>query len=65
MRVIEHIKEYGATFDGGHLLHTTEAIVKRGKWTGFEIGFFSAMGNYIAWGRVPISTYFDAVEGAR
>ncbi len=38
--------------------------IKEYKWTGYEIGFFNAIGNYIAWGRVPISTRFDAVEGA-
>ena len=60
MGVIAHIKSHGATFDGSALANVTAAIVKRGKWTGFEIGFFHALGNHIAWGRIPVSGDFDA-----
>ncbi len=61
MEVIAHIKRHGRTFDGGPLANVTAAVVKRGKWTGFEIGFFHAVGNHIAWGRIPASPDFDAV----
>ena len=64
MDLIDHIKSHGDTFDGSALANVTEAIVKRGKWTGFEIGFFHAIGNHIAWGRIPVSCNFDAVEQA-
>ncbi len=60
--LIGHLKNYGDTFDGGALANVTRAIVKRGKWTGFEIGFFHAIGNYIAGGRIPVSCDFEAVE---
>lgn len=62
--LIGHIKSHGDTFDGSALATVTQEIVKRGKWTGFEIGFFHAIGNYIAWGRIPVSCDFDAVENA-
>ncbi len=35
--------------------------MKRGEWGGLEIGFFSALGNFMAYGRVPTSADFDAV----
>ncbi len=61
--MIEHTTKH-KTFDGDFLGPTTAAIVKRGKWTGFEIGFFGAIGSYISTGRVHISNDFDAVESA-
>ncbi len=64
LRAIEHLKEYGKNFGGDLILDMVQGVVKRGKWTGFEIGFFDALGNYIAGNRIPISAKFDVVECA-
>lgn len=58
--LVGHLKSHGDTFDGSALANVTAEIVRRGKWTGFEIGFFHALGNHIAWGRIPVSGDFDA-----
>ena len=61
MDLIGHIKTYSSVFDeGGALAHVAAAIVKRGKWTGFEIGFFHALGDHIAEGRIKVTSDFDA-----
>ncbi len=59
--LIGHIKSHSKRYDGGRLLDVVQKIAKRGEWDGFEVGFFSVLGNFIAWGRVPISGDFDAV----
>lgn len=59
--LISHIKSHSKRYDGGRLLDVVREIAKRGEWDGFEVGFFSVLGNFIACGRVPISGDFDAV----
>ena len=60
LQTISHTREFGDRTDGGHLLDTVHAIVERGRWTGVEIGFFTALDNYVAWGRVIVADDFDA-----
>ncbi len=59
--LIGHIKSHSRNFGGDRLLDIAQEIVKRGEWGGLEIGFFSALGNFIARGRVRTSAAFDAV----
>ncbi len=59
--LIGHIKRHSENHDGDRLLCVAQEIVKRGEWGGFEIGFFSALGNFMARGRVITSAEFDAV----
>jgi len=59
--LIGHIKSHSKNYGGDRLLDVAREIVKRGEWGGLEIGFFSALGNFMARGRVPTSADFDAV----
>ena len=59
--LIGHIKSHSKNYGGDRLLNVAQEIVKRGEWGGLEIGFFSALGNFMAWGRVQTSADFDAV----
>ncbi len=59
--LIGHIKSHSKHYGGDRLLGIAQEIVKRGEWGGLEIGFFSALGNFIARGRIPTSADFDAV----
>ena len=47
---------------GSYVADVTEAVIKRGKWTGVEIGFFNALGEYVTDRRVKVSTAFDATH---
>ena len=56
-----HIKRNAKTFDGKELNDVAFAIVERGEFTPLETGFFCTLGDFIAWGRAPVSADFDAV----
>ena len=60
--LINHMRQYGGEFmDGGWFSTVVKAIVERGEWTGVEIGFFTAIENWLTCGRVTVSGGFDAV----
>ena len=62
-----HILRHGADGfsracgDGDWFTSVCQEIIKSGKWTGIEIGFFTALGDFVASGTVrSVSAYFDA-----
>ena len=62
LELISHSLRYGPDMaDGQHLADVAHEIVKRGKWTSLEIGFFSTIGEFIEHGRALVAGGFDAV----
>ena len=62
LALITHSLDYGPDMaDGQHLADVAHEIVKRGKWTSLEIGFFSTLGEFIEHGRAAVACGFDAV----
>ena len=61
-RLIEHMIEFDrrGCGTGECLAFVTKAAVKRGKWTGVEVCFFDAIGEYLVKRRIKVSTSFDA-----
>ncbi len=41
-------------------MDVAEEVVKRGEWGRFEIGFFTGLGDFIAWGHIRTGTGFIA-----
>ena len=62
LALITHSLDYGPDMaDGQHLADVAHEIVKRGKWTSLEIGFFSTLGEFIEHGRASVACGFDVV----
>jgi hypothetical protein len=61
-RLLEHMIEFDrrGVVMGDCLNFVTKAVVERGKWTGVEIAFFDAIGEYLVKQRIRVSTSFDA-----
>ncbi len=59
--LIGHLRNNAKTFDGGDLSRVARAVIERGEFTGLEIGFFHALGDFIAWGHAKVTADFDAV----
>ena len=62
-KLIEHMVHFdrrGVFNTGECLTHVAEAVVKRGQWTGVELGFFEAIGDYVVRRRIKLTTGFDA-----
>jgi len=57
MDLIGHARQFG---DGERVADVCEDIFKSGMWSGVEIGFFGALGDFIAKGTVRNSVHFDA-----
>ena len=61
MDLIDHLISYGEDkLDGGAISDVAKAMIERGKWTGVEIGFFDALGVYVARGFVSAAVGFNA-----
>lgn len=60
LNLITYLRGYPRDNSDSNLAGVAEAIVKRGKWGGIEIGFFSALGNFIESGRVYVSVGWTA-----
>ena len=61
LRLIDHMRTHAEHFDEEWLSPIFQDMMKRGKWEGVECGFVSALGEYIAWGRVNMAYGFKAV----
>ena len=62
-RLIEHMIEYDrrGVYDASDCLSfVTKAIVEREKWGGVEIGFYSAVGQFLTNRLIRVTPYFDA-----
>ena len=58
--LITFLRDYPRDSSDSYLANVAEAIVERGKWSGVELGFFSALGNFIESGRVYVSVGWTA-----
>ncbi len=53
--VFDLIETFKSRVEGIGFSPVARSIVKRGQWTGFEIGFFSSVDEYITDGRIKIA----------
>ena len=61
MELIGFLRRYSALDPSGQcLVDLAKEMVQRGKWTGVEIGFFSALGEYLTDGKIAVAVSFDA-----
>ena len=60
LEVVGHLRQHADVGAETRLSDVVEAMVKHGQWTGFEIGFFHALGHWIARGEVPIGMNMTA-----
>ncbi len=60
MDLIGHVRGHNKNFDGGRLMDVAEKIVKHGEWGHSEIGFFTGLGDFIAWGHIRAGIDFEA-----
>ena len=60
LELIDHTRTYAEHFDEEWLTPIFRDMVKRGNWGGVELGFVSALGEYIAWGHLKLFGDFKA-----
>ena len=65
-RLIEHMREFAKGRDTETcLLDVVKAMVQSGQWGGLEIGFISAVGEFVAHGYIRVGVDFEARYTAR
>ena len=57
MQLIAHLRRHGIVECGGRMIDVARAMIERGRWGNMEIGFFSALGQFIGLGQVATGDF--------